>query len=76
MFDDSGKLAEALMRKRFSMEQLNIKLWRDKEEDTWSVEINGRLYKSLTITLIEELVAQALANTKQSAKGGTTLRTQ
>lgn len=41
------------------MQEINVKLWRNHQDQDWSVEINGKRYESVSIELIQELVEHA-----------------
>jgi hypothetical protein len=56
------------------MQQLNIKLWRN--EQGWSVEINGKRYESVNIEFVRELVKRALIDAEQHLDKAAIRRTQ
>jgi hypothetical protein len=42
------------------MHDISVKLWRNHHDQDWSAEINGTLYKSVTIDVIEGLIQHAI----------------
>jgi hypothetical protein len=48
------------------MRQLNVKLMRNEKEESWSVEIDGKSYKFVTIEEVKALVNRALASVEES----------
>jgi hypothetical protein len=48
------------------MQQLKIMLRRNEEEQTLSLEINGKIYESVDIEIAIELVKQALIQAEES----------
>jgi len=42
------------------MRDINVKLWRNHQNQDWSAEINGVRYDSVSIDVIEGLVQHAL----------------
>jgi hypothetical protein len=48
------------------MQEINVKIWRNRRKQDWSAEINGKRYKSMAIESIEELVKRALIDAKES----------
>jgi hypothetical protein len=42
------------------MQAINIKMWRNDEEQDWSIEINGLRHEHITSEIMEDLVACAL----------------
>ena len=48
------------------MQQLKITLRRNEEEQTLSLEINGKIYDSVDIEIAIELVKQALIQAEES----------
>ncbi len=41
------------------MQEINVKLWRNYQDQNWSVEINGKRYESVSTELIQALVEHA-----------------
>jgi hypothetical protein len=58
------------------MQHLEIKLWRNEQEQNWSVTINGRSHASLTIEAVKELVLRAVALAEGSMTDTTDRRKQ
>jgi hypothetical protein len=48
------------------MQQLNIKL-TPKEEQTWSLEINGEIYEPVDIEFAKQLVKRAMIELNKAA---------
>jgi hypothetical protein len=48
------------------MHEINVKLWRNHQQQDWSVEINGTRHDSLTIETIEQLMERALIDAEQA----------
>lgn len=42
------------------MQAINIKMWRNDEEQDWSIEINGLLHEHITSEIMGDLVECAL----------------
>ena len=42
------------------MQAINIKMWRNDEEQDWSIEINGLRHEHVTSEIVEALVECAL----------------
>ena len=42
------------------MLEINVKLWRNYQQNDWSAEINGSRYEGVAIEFVEELVERAL----------------
>lgn len=59
-------VAGALARKTILMTNLKIQLWRNPANDSWSVEINDKHYDFITFEMVQQLVAQALSDSKKS----------
>jgi hypothetical protein len=54
--------ASALHEGIFSfMQHLDIRLLRNEREQNWTVTINGKSYKSVSIEAVKELVLRAVA---------------
>jgi hypothetical protein len=51
------------------MRQLNVKLMRNEKEESWSVEIDGKSYKFVTIEEVMALVNRTLASIEESMTG-------
>ena len=49
------------------MQQLNIKLTPNKEEQTWSLEINGEIYEPVDIEFAKQLVKRAMIELNKAA---------
>jgi hypothetical protein len=58
------------------MQQLNVRLRRNRQEENWSVEINGKSYEFISIEEVDELVKRALTNAQESLTDATTRSTQ
>ena len=64
--------ANAFPQEGVVMQQLKIMLRRNEEEQTLSLEINGKIYESVDIEIAIELVKQALIQAEESLiKSGT-----
>jgi hypothetical protein len=48
------------------MHEINVKLWRNHQQQDWSVEINGTRHDSLTIETIEDLMERALIDAEKA----------
>jgi hypothetical protein len=48
------------------MREIHIILWRHEEEDNWSVQIEGRFYKHISATTIDELTEYAVVAAEQA----------
>ncbi len=48
------------------MLEISVRLWRNHQEQNWSVEINGKCYKAVSIESINELVKRALTEAEES----------
>ncbi len=40
--------------------EINIKIWRNDQEKTWTLELNGARYEGVVIEWIHEIVYRAL----------------
>jgi hypothetical protein len=45
--------------------KLNVNLWRNSLDRSWSVEINGTRHEFITFEKVKKLVAQALSDSKK-----------
>jgi hypothetical protein len=45
--------------------KLNVNLWRNSQDRSWSVEINGTRHECITFEKVKQLVAQALNDSKK-----------
>jgi hypothetical protein len=52
------------------MQHLDIKLWRNAHEETWSLTINGKSYECTSIEAVKELVLRAVAIAEGSMVDG------
>jgi hypothetical protein len=43
------------------MHEINIKLWRHREEQDWSAEVHGRRHEHISTKTVDELVEYVLA---------------
>jgi hypothetical protein len=48
------------------MQEINIKLWRHREEQDWSAEVYGRRHEHISIKTVDELVEYVLVATQQA----------
>jgi hypothetical protein len=42
------------------MQEINIKLWRNSESQSWTIEINGLRHEHVNTEILESLVEAAL----------------
>jgi hypothetical protein len=41
------------------MKEIHITFWRHEQDDDWSIEINGKFYRHISTTTVDELVEYA-----------------
>ena len=61
-----GVVTQSLTRNTTLWRELNIKLWRNSWDHSWSVEIYNKRYESETFESVKQLVARALSDAKKS----------
>jgi hypothetical protein len=48
------------------LEQIVFKLWRNEQQNNWSVEVNGERHEAVTIDWVHELVYRAVLDAEAS----------
>jgi hypothetical protein len=66
LFRKSDDKVRNVLVLRWFVQEINVKLWRNHQQQDWSVEINGTRHDSLTIESIEELMARALIDAEKA----------
>jgi hypothetical protein len=49
-----------------SVHEIVLKLWRNRQEKDWTVEINGERHQAVTIEWVQELAYRALLDAEES----------
>jgi hypothetical protein len=53
------------------MQQINFRLWRDRGDFDWTLEVNGSRYESVPMDLIERLVQHAIIDAEETLTAAT-----
>lgn len=48
------------------MHEIVLKLWRNKQEKDWTVEINGERHEAVTIEWVQELTYRAVLDAEDA----------
>ncbi len=58
------------------MREINIKMWRNRQDNSWTAEINRKRHERVPIEWIQELVQRAVLDAEESLVGETETRLQ
>ncbi len=50
----------------FFMRELSFRIWRNQQEQNWSIEINGKSYEFISLESVNRLVKDALIDAAES----------
>ncbi len=53
-------------RKCLLMRELSFKIWRNQQNQNWSIEINGKSYEFISLDSVNQLVKDALIDAEES----------